>query len=1080
METNKNFKKFKYFILVLLLCPLLLIVGCQQNCNYYVDTKDYGSYTVNFYVDGKHYETLTTDKWGYVTKWPNRPQKDKHRFSGWCWYDDCTNNISVDKFRTYKNTNLYGKLIEYVTVKCVKPHLGSDESIYVSDVYTERFMDKGSKILETLEKSNVYNPNKYNYTHTGLFLDQYHTWCCELKEQEYSSYNSTIKTIYDDCNPFAIATGKFGDIKDLTVHETEQPFPFIKGAITSLGDSLSDFINSYKPDAEETLEWCSETTESGFKSSKGYEFNVCYDDCNPFHMIDGTFGDLSNLAKHTEEPASEEIVSSFNSLSAEFDGFIKNFTIPAQNADFSSTSITGEALTNYIEFYNTAISIYNNSNVPFTKNVKPNFTKGAVIGLNYPYAMLVDNETFKNVNLQLLIANLFGYKNISDLVYYAKQLKTAYSAHRTSALNEALNNGCFYTQNGSFVFPIAIKNNDTPPKYSDEIRNIILTYIIIDTNGLVSVWIHDLDTARYATKFDYHHDTYGEINNKLYCKNTLFIKDPKETITSVADINIAKNQFSNIYENAIEIYTDSLSEITRTPKNDDEDTNNQNQERDVTKGAIIGLNYPLAFVYSSSGYDTIYNYRKAVAKLFGFNYSNETEYNEFLGYVDNLANIYKKHRENLKNKSSNTNYALNNGCLYSEDGTFIFPMAIKNDYTPVVLTYLIIDPDNHVYVWYHNRDVLRKAINELSMKDNYTFNNKIYCKNVLFINGHSYSNQITKDTILNDELLANGDYNEETNTLTLYFDHKLTDFSVNYDLGDYASSCDNSENPKTYTNYDNGTIKEPTVNDVSIFFDHWYNTKDKIQQEEFDDTDFFTLFLEAVWSHYKQTNDDKSVLYGFYPQSLKAENVTILNESKVETTGTFKGYYKGSDGYYYAKQTANLYNNTEYIIVENGIIQNGKTYYFKVEPILWDYVDQEGATLATAEIASRYILDYAPYTAEEEIDTVVDILNTMYDKNFTKEQRNINNYLWSPQTDQASKLGTKKIKQATDYAIAKGIEIKSTNPESNNYKVAQWWTGSSHGESNANYVSFDGYVYGHINKEEYFGLVPLVVLKHNS
>ena len=71
--------------------------------------------------------------------------------------------------------------------------------------------------------------------------------------------------------------------------------------------------------------------------------------------------------------------------------------------------------------------------------------------------------------------------------------------------------------------------------------------------------------------------------------------------------------------------------------------------------------------------------------------------------------------------------------------------------------------------------------------------------------------------------------------------------------------------------------------------------------------------------------------FGEYPQSLKAADVTIREDVAVDS----RGYYLGSDGYYYAKVTANPCGNDYTFENGNTRVVNGEVYYFKVEPIKW-------------------------------------------------------------------------------------------------------------------------------------------------
>lgn len=73
------------------------------------------------------------------------------------------------------------------------------------------------------------------------------------------------------------------------------------------------------------------------------------------------------------------------------------------------------------------------------------------------------------------------------------------------------------------------------------------------------------------------------------------------------------------------------------------------------------------------------------------------------------------------------------------------------------------------------------------------------------------------------------------------------------------------------------------------------------------------------------------ILFGEYPQTLKASDVTIT------TTQDSRGYYLGGDGFYYAKVVATPYNIHTYYKFSNNttFVTPGTTYYFKVEPIKW-------------------------------------------------------------------------------------------------------------------------------------------------
>lgn len=78
------------------------------------------------------------------------------------------------------------------------------------------------------------------------------------------------------------------------------------------------------------------------------------------------------------------------------------------------------------------------------------------------------------------------------------------------------------------------------------------------------------------------------------------------------------------------------------------------------------------------------------------------------------------------------------------------------------------------------------------------------------------------------------------------------------------------------------------------------------------------------------------IYFGEYPQSIKADKVTIYKE-----TQDARGYYLGSDGFYYAAVTAKP-AGTGYLFTNNVGIVSGVVYYFKVEPIKWRILLESG------------------------------------------------------------------------------------------------------------------------------------------
>lgn len=98
---------------------------------------------------------------------------------------------------------------------------------------------------------------------------------------------------------------------------------------------------------------------------------------------------------------------------------------------------------------------------------------------------------------------------------------------------------------------------------------------------------------------------------------------------------------------------------------------------------------------------------------------------------------------------------------------------------------------------------------------------------------------------------------------------------------------------------------------------------------------------------YEKSPDGKYIYFGEYPQSLKEDSVTV------SATPDANGYYLGSDGERYVKQTMTWSEETSGLSNEeatalafnkasNGtVMEIGSDYYFKVEKIKWRILHSE-------------------------------------------------------------------------------------------------------------------------------------------
>ena len=131
------------------------------------------------------------------------------------------------------------------------------------------------------------------------------------------------------------------------------------------------------------------------------------------------------------------------------------------------------------------------------------------------------------------------------------------------------------------------------------------------------------------------------------------------------------------------------------------------------------------------------------------------------------------------------------------------------------------------------------------------------------------------------------------------------------------------------------------------------------------------------------TRDGDYVYFGEYPQTIKADDVTITD------TTDDRGYYLGSDGNYYAKITADpMDSNVNFSTGAN--VTAGTVYYFKVEPIRWRILSEENGE---AFLLCDSIIAGVPYQSDFAYDSSTSKYYTT--ANGAPEGTYANNYKYS-------------------------------------------------------------------------------------
>ena len=293
----------------------------------------------------------------------------------------------------------------------------------------------------------------------------------------------------------------------------------------------------------------------------------------------------------------------------------------------------------------------------------------------------------------------------------------------------------------------------------------------------------------------------------------------------------------------------------------------------------------------------------------------------------------------------------------------------------------------------------------------------------------------------------------------------------------------------------------------------WSTTSDG--EVEYQDEASYTMgtntsyTLYAVWSG-GYIRDGDYIYFGEYPQTLKANNVSIT------ATQDSRGYYLGSDGYYYAKVVANL-NDTRHNSFSNGTLAtNGTTYYFKVEPIRWRILSTDGETaliLCDSIIANQaydaggsdnyknsdiraWLNETFYQTAFSELQREIILITTVDnsssstggssfssepnlsacedtdDKIFLLSYKEVTNSAYGFSSSDST-FDTVRKMQTSDYSIATGVDMFAG--------YGSWWLRSPRGYNYSNlakYVTESGNIYeGENVSDDSHGVVPALQIR---
>ena len=233
--------------------------------------------------------------------------------------------------------------------------------------------------------------------------------------------------------------------------------------------------------------------------------------------------------------------------------------------------------------------------------------------------------------------------------------------------------------------------------------------------------------------------------------------------------------------------------------------------------------------------------------------------------------------------------------------------------------------------------------------------------------------------------------------------------------------------------------------------------------------------------------DGKTIWFGSYPQTIKAAGVTVGS-----VLGT-DGYYTGSDGHKYAKVDAVPFDD-KHNFSNNTLIVKNTTYYFKVEPIKWTIIDEDGeSALLTCDIIIDSQLNGSSSNAWETSEIRAWLAGDFYNNAFSileKELLKAVTHMEAPNTAVTDSVfllsradienvnyfevpaieddpSDSRAKKVSDFGKSNGLRSSST------HHAGYWWSRSPVGKYSY-YVHADGATGNTTKSYTWIGIAPSI------
>ena len=254
-----------------------------------------------------------------------------------------------------------------------------------------------------------------------------------------------------------------------------------------------------------------EEDESSFESDLEWDYDpyrtwtddavYYYCDCDPLscrvksHTAEDAIANRNARGDYAE--MEQSVVARFDALSALYGVFFSRYDLDEIGAD-GKIIVGKEDYQAYRRLFRYAKDFFASANGGLGEVGDYLLSDSVIVGMNKAFAISSVGGDRTVEEYRMMVAKLFGFKDIDTFNEYTEALAAALVANARNAgvdtvADRLIYDGAVLTTNGCYVFPYTITNIKSAEK--------VLAFVFVDADGTMAIWIHNAESAFTAISF---------------------------------------------------------------------------------------------------------------------------------------------------------------------------------------------------------------------------------------------------------------------------------------------------------------------------------------------------------------------------------------------------------------------------------------------------------------------------------------------------------------------------------------------------------------------------------------------------